>query len=71
MADNNKNNSSAEINLHASAEVIYKRSMTRKNAQTNRSNYPTIQSGRTTSTNYNNGKKSITNRNYRRIQPSD
>lgn len=56
---------------HASVEVTFKRSLTRKNPQTNRSNYPTIQSGRTTTTNYNNGQKSVTNRNYRRIQPSD
>lgn len=56
---------------HASVEVTFKRSLTRKNPATNKSNYPTIQSGRTTTTNYNNGQKAVTNRNYRRIQPSD
>lgn len=59
------------VKIEVKATQTFKRSLTRKNAQTNRSNYPTIQSGRTTSTNYNNGQKSITNRNYRRIQPSD
>lgn len=63
---NNSNNSKSKIRL----EYTEYHSMTRRNS-TGQSNYPTIQSGRTTSTNYNNGKKSITNRSYRRIQPSD
>ena len=74
MANNNNNQSESHIKSSASVEVtiqqVKNRTLTRKNS-TGQSNYPTIQSGRTTTTNYNNGQKSVTNRNYRRIQPSD
>lgn len=56
---------------HASVEVTFKRSLTRKNYQTGKSNYPTINSGKMTIIRYVNGVKTITNQKYRRIQPSD
>lgn len=64
---NNSNASKSKIRL----EYTEHHSLTRKNPQTGRSNYPTLKSGKITIIRYINGVKSITNRNYRRIQPSD
>ena len=66
MADQNNRQPTAES--HQSVEITLSRKMTRKNS-TGKSNYPTIRSGRMTITNYINGLKTITNRQYRRIQP--
>ena len=68
MADNKQKQSSAEINLHANVSIQFKRSLTRKNPN-GKSNYPTLQFGRITNTNYQNGKKTIATKQYRRIQP--
>lgn len=53
------------------AKQTFRRSMTRKNPQTGRSNYPTISTMRSTTTNYINNTKRVIERNYRKIIPSD
>lgn len=59
------------VQIQTQTSQTYKRTLTRKNPQTGRSNYPAMQSGRITNTNYQNGKKTITTKQYRRIQPND
>lgn len=56
---------------HASVEVILKRSMTRKNPQSGKSNYPTISTMRSSTVNYFNNMKRVIIKNYRKIIPSD
>lgn len=73
---NNSNNNQSESHIKSSASVevtiqqIKNRTLTRKNS-TGKSNYPTLKSGKITIIRYVNGVKSITNKVYRRIQPSD
>ena len=56
---------------HQSVEITLRRTMTRKNPQTGKSNYPTIFTIRSTTTNYMKNAKRIIERNYRKIIPSD
>lgn len=60
-----KRQPTAEAHAEASVQLI--RSMTRKNPNTGKSNYPTFQFGKITNTNYQKGKKTITTKKYRRI----
>lgn len=56
---------------HQSVEITLRRTMTRKNPQTGKSNYPTVSTMRSTTTNYIKNAKRIIERNYRKIIPSD
>lgn len=71
MTDQNQNQQrqlSAES--HASVNVQYRRSLTRKDPLSGKSNYPTLVTVKATTINYyNNIKKTIT-RNYRKLIPS-
>lgn len=49
------------------SQKIYSRRLQRKDKTTNKSNYPTVRSVKIKQTNYSQGKKTIYNRNYRKI----
>lgn len=53
---------------NVSAKQTYKRTLSRKNAKTGKSNYPTMTSKKQTTVKYENGKKEINNSNYRKIE---
>lgn len=70
MADNKQqnNNSSADINLHASVRLKNSRTFTRK--QTGDRNYPTLRTGKTVNYNYGYGSlKKTVSKIYRYFQP--
>lgn len=56
---------------NVTAKQTFRRTMTRKNPQTGKSNYPTVSTMRSTTTNYVKNAKRIIERNYRKIIPSD
>lgn len=66
----NKRQPTAESHQSVNVNVsqTYKRSFTRKNPQTGKSNYPTLINHRQITIQYENGKKIINNSNYRKIQ---
>lgn len=49
------------------SQKVYHKSLTRKNQKTGKSNYPTVKNSKQKTTKYENGKKTINNRNYRKI----
>ena len=49
------------------SQKIYHKSLTRKNPETGKSNYPTIRTVKVKATKYDKGKKTINNRNYIKI----
>lgn len=53
---------------HQKVEVVFKRTLSRKNPKTGKSNYPTMMNKKQTVIKYKNGKKQVNNSNYRKIE---
>lgn len=53
---------------NVNAKQTYKRTLSRKNAKTGKSNYPTITNKKQTTIKYENGKKQVNNSNYRKLE---
>ena len=49
------------------SQKVYIKKLTRKNPETGKSNYPTVKNSKQKTIKYENGKKTINNRNYRKI----
>lgn len=50
------------------SQKVYRRTLSRKNLNTGKSNYPTMSSRKQTNIKYDNGKKQVNNSNYRKIE---
>lgn len=70
MADRQNQNRQPTAESHASVNIQYRRSLTRKDPLTGKSNYPTLVTVKATTINYINNMRRTVTRNYRKLIPS-